>query len=549
MPGYEKLACRRWSNYKTSLTAEVPVGGAGASSCTSSVSNGPLYRRQMPQDFKGTFLLSASTVTGAHLVGKIRLLRVVQENIMSWSILAAFVAVAALASPAAGFTPEELRDRMIERRAVEAAIWGIPAVNYDLMLQEALTKTGAKVNEIVFWSRPLDWHNQTLTPNPDAIYLMTFTNTKDVGPVVIEVPPADGGSINGNIVDAWQMPLEDAGPSGADAGKGAKYLVLPPGYAGTVPEGYIPLRSNTFGGYALLRSNLVSHSDAEIERSVAYAKRLKVYPLSQAANPPETVFTDATDVLFNSTIRYDRSFYTSLNRIVQEEPWLSRDRLMIDQLKSIGIEKGKPFQPDEQTGAQLDAGIREAREWLEAKYDTELVPFYENGHWNYPANPDLVTAAIASFEDPDAYPTDIRSLTYSYAYVGIKRLGTGQFYLIAIKDRDGNAFDGAKTYRLTVPANVPIQQYWSLTAYDRETHALIRNMPRASRSSQVTDLVKNDDGSVDLVLGPAAPEGRDANWIPTDPDRGFEVMFRLYAPTRALFDKTWVLPDLEPVAQ
>ncbi|MBY5668787.1 DUF1254 domain-containing protein [Rhizobium leguminosarum] len=459
------------------------------------------------------------------------------------------LAAAAISSPVAAFSPEELRERTVERRAVEAAIWGIPAVNYDLMLQEALAKTKAKVNEIIYWSRPLDWHNQTLTPNPDAIYLMTFTNTKDVGPVVIEVPPADGGSINGNIVDVWQMPLEDAGPSGADAGKGGKYLVLPPGYAGEIPEGYIPLKSNTYGGYALLRSNLVSHSDADIEKSVAYAKRLKVYPLSQATNPPETVFTDAKDVLFDSTIRYDRSFYTSLDRIVQTEPWLSRDRLMIDQLKSIGIEKGKPFQPDEQTGVQLEAGIQEARDWLEAKYDAELVPFYEKGRWNFPANPELVKAAVASFEEPNAYPTDIRGLTYSYAYVGIKRLGTGQFYLIAIKDKDGNAFDGAKTYRLNVPANVPIEQYWSLTAYDRETHALIRNMPRASRSSQVAELAKNEDGSVDLFLGPEAPQGKEANWIPTDAKRGFELMFRLYAPTKPLFEKTWTLPDLEPVAK
>ncbi|MBB5256006.1 DUF1254 domain-containing protein [Rhizobium leguminosarum bv. viciae USDA 2370] len=152
------------------------------------------------------------------------------------------------------------------------------------------------MNQILYWSRPLDWHNQTLTPNPDAIYLMAFTDTKDVGPVVIKVPPVEGGSINGNIVNIWQMALEDAGPCGADQGKGGKYLVLPPGYKDKVPDGYIPLQSDTFGGYALLRSNLASHSDADVAKSVAYAKRLKVYPLSQAANPPETVFTDAEGV-------------------------------------------------------------------------------------------------------------------------------------------------------------------------------------------------------------------------------------------------------------
>lgn len=464
-------------------------------------------------------------------------------------LLATMMATVLIPAVAAAFTPQELAGRAIERRAVEAAIWGIPAVNYDLMLQEMLAKTKGKVNQIVYWSRPLDWHNQTLTPNPDAIYLMTFTNTKDVGPVVIEVPPAQGGSINGNIVNIWQMPLEDAGPLGADQGKGGKYLVLPPGYAEKIPDGYIPLKSDTYGGYALLRSNLASHSDADIEKSVTYAKQLKVYPLSQAANPPATVFSDAKDALFDSTIRYDLSFFKSLDRIIQNEPWLPRDRAMIDQLRTLGIEKGKSFAPDARTNKQLEAGIHEAQAWLEAKYDTELIPFYDKGRWNFPANPELVKAASASFDEPDAYPVDVRGLTYSYGYIGIKRLGTGQFYLISIKDKAGKSFHGSKTYRLNVPANVPVEQYWSLTAYDRKTHALIRNMPRASRSSQIPELIKNADGSVDLFLGPKAPRGKDANWIPTDPKRDFELMFRLYAPTKALFEKSWVLSDVEAVAK
>ncbi|MCA2411469.1 DUF1254 domain-containing protein [Rhizobium leguminosarum] len=448
---------------------------------------------------------------------------------------------------AVAYSPEELAARTVERRAVEAVIWGIPAVNYDLMLQEMLTKTRGQPNQIVYWSRPLDWHNQTLTPNPDAIYLMAFTDTKDVGPVVIEVPPAEGGSINGNIVNVWQMALEDAGPSGADHGKGGKYLVLPPGYKDKIPDGYIALQSDTFGGYALLRSNLASHSDADIAKSVEYAKRLKVYPLSQAANPPETVFTDAKDVVFDSTIKYDESFFKSLDRVIQYEPWLSRDRAMIDQLRSIGIEKGKTFSPTPAVAKQLEAGVKEGKAWLAEKYESGMVPFYENSRWNFAGSPELVKSAQAGYDEPEAYPVDLRGVAYSYAFVGLKRMGTGQFYLISIQDDKGEAFDGSKTYRLTVPADVPVKQYWSLTAYDRETHALIRNMDRASRSSQIADLKKNADGAVEIFLGPKAPAGKDSNWIPTDPERSFEVMFRLYAPTKALFDKSWVLPDLEQV--
>jgi hypothetical protein len=453
-------------------------------------------------------------------------------------------ATAVQAQPSGTFG--ELAARTVERRAVEAVIWGMPAVNYDLMLQEMLTKTAGKVNQVIYWGRPLDWRNQTLTPNPDTIYFMAFFNTKEVGPIIIEIPPAGpDGSMNANIVNIWQQPLEDAGLLGVDQGQGIKLLMLPPGYTDKIPEGYVALQPNTHGSYALFRSSLPSHGDADIAKSVAYGKRIKVYPLSQAANPAATVFTDVKDVIFDSTIRYDESFFGGLNRIVQDEPWLERDRVMIDPLRSLGIEKGKPFAPTTGTRQALLSGIREAQVELEAKYDAGLPTFFEGTHWTVPAIPELIQAAAADFAEPNSYPVDARGLAYSYAYIGIKRLGAGQFYLINIKDKDGNAYDGGNAYRLTVPPNAPVEQYWSVTAYDRQTHALIRNVDRASRASNATDVQKNADGSVDLYLGPRAPAGKESNWIPTDSARRFELMFRLYAPTKALFDKTWKLPDVE----
>jgi hypothetical protein len=447
-------------------------------------------------------------------------------------------------------SPAQLAERALHRRAVEAVIWGMPAVNYDLMLQEMLTKTPGKVGQVIYWGRPLDAKNQTLTPNPDALYFMVFFNTKD-GPVVLDLPPgAADGSFNGNIVTVWQMPLEDAGPLGADKGKGGKFLVLPPGHKEEppgYPNGYIRLQSDTFGGYMLFRSNLKSHADADVQKSVAYGKRMKVYPLAQAANPPAPVFSDVKDIEFDSTIKYDASFFKHLDRIVQSEPWLERDKVMIQKLQALGIEKGKPFKPDAATQKILDDAAKEAGAWLEAKYDAGLPPFWEGGHWTYPAYPKLIEAMQNGFSDPNAYPVDERGVAYSYAYIGIKRLGAGQFYLISIKDKAGSAFDGGKTYKLTVPANAPVEQYWSLTAYDRQTHALIKGVSRASRSSQIPELQKNADGSIDLYIGPKAPAGKDSNWLPTDPKRQFELMFRLYAPTKALFDKTWKLSDVEEV--
>jgi hypothetical protein len=459
-----------------------------------------------------------------------------------------FVALALSCVVGAAFAQTTPQERVIRSRAVEAAIWGMPVVNYDLMLQEMLTKTPGKVNQVIYWGKPLDWKNQTLTPNPDTLYLMTFLNTKDVGPIVIEIPPADSsGSLNANIVNAWQAPLEDGGLLGVDKGAGVKLLMLPPGYKGQVPAGYEALQPNTWGSYALIRSNLKSHNEADVANSVAYAKRLKVYPLSQASNPPATVFTDVKDVMFDTTIRYDESFFVNLDRIVQSEPWLSRDRAMIDSLRSIGIEKGKPFAPDAKMKQVLKDGIAETHAWMAAKYDAGLPPFFEGTHWTYPAHPELLKAASEDFEGANDYPVDWRGITYHYAYIGIKRLGAGQFYLINIKDKDGADYDGAKTYRLRVPPGVPIEQYWSLTAYDRDTHALIKNVDRASRASNNAEVRKNTDGSVDIYVGAKAPAGQESNWIPTDPARKFELMFRLYGPKKELFDKVWKMPDVETV--
>jgi hypothetical protein len=455
------------------------------------------------------------------------------------------IAMGMLCMVSSGTLGAQPAQRVVERRAVEAFIWGMPAVNTELMLQALLRSTGAKENEIVYWSRPVNWKNQTLTPNPDSIYFMSFFDLRKSGPLVIEVPPADGGSLAGNIVTTWQMPLEDAGPEGADKGEGGKYLVLPPGSIDNPPEGYIVLRSDTFGGFALLRSNLASHSDADIAKSVEYGKRIKIYPLAQSTAPPPTRFTDAYDVLFDSTIHYDASFFQTLNDVIQKEPWIDRDRLMIDQLKSLGIEKGKPYKPNKATEQALDAAAREAHAELSARYDAGFYRMVDEYRWFPAAMPEVVRAVSTGYGNPDEYPVDARGVTYTLGFTGIKRIGTAQFYLMANKARDGKDFYGAKRYRLVVPAGAPVKQYWSVTAYDRETHALIRNMSRASIASTTTGVIKNADGTVDVYFGPEAPQGKEANWVPTDPRRKFELLFRLYGPEKAFFEKAWKLPDVE----
>ena len=168
--------------------------------------------------------------------------------------------------------------------------------------------------------------------------------------------------------------------------------------------------------------------------------------------------------------------------------------------------------------------------------------------WVLPALPGVSEGMMTNFADPDAYAVDGRGVAYSMAFFSAKHLGAGQYYLMTIRDKDRNPLEGSGTYRLNVPADAPVKLYWSATAYDRATHALIRDMPHSSRAATTPGLEKNADGSVDVWFGPKAPEGKEANWVPTNPDGRFEVLFRLYGPEKPFFDKVWVLPDIERIA-
>jgi hypothetical protein len=444
-------------------------------------------------------------------------------------------------SVSAPMTPAE---RLTTISGMQAVIWGMPAVNADLMFQ-AFRSNGGGFNQVAYWSNLFDWKNQTLTPNPGTIYFMPFINLKD-GPVVLEIPPAgDEGSITGNICDFWQCALEDAGPAGADQGKGGKYLLLPPDYNDRIPGGYIPLYSDTYENYALLRSILKSSSPEDIAKAVAYGKKVKLYPLSQAANPSATTFSDMEGKLFDANITYDIRYFQSLNRIVQAEPWLERDRVLIDVLSLIGIKKDQSFTPDSATMKLLTQAAHKTSQWLERRRKEIFPQFYEGEQWFFPALKTVVNGQSDFYADINEYPVGARAVTYSMGFIGTKHLGVAQYYLYALSDKNAHPLHSDSTYHLHIPANVPVQQYWSATLYDRKTHALIRNAKNFSISSQTPGLVKNADGSFDLYFGPKAPDGKDTNWVDSGPSTNFEVLMRFYAPQQALFDRTWKLPDIE----
>src|SRR6185503_10264241 len=233
-------------------------------------------------------------------------------------------------------------------------------------------------------------------------------------------------------------------PAGVDKGKGGKYLILPPGYSETLPDDCIALPSQTYQGYALLRSILKSGSDADFAKAVDYGKRIAFYPLSAAAKPPATTYLDAADVVFDATIPYDVRFFESLARMVDSQPWLERDKAMIDSLKTLGIEKGKAFAPDAKTREIMNEAAQEAQQWLDIRYEASLSPpFYEGGHWALPVNPEVLAGMQSFFANPDSYPLDGRGMTYSMAFFCPKRPAAGSYYLMTTRDKAGQPFEGS----------------------------------------------------------------------------------------------------------
>jgi hypothetical protein len=363
---------------------------------------------------------------------------------------------------------------------------------------------------------------------------------------VIDFPAAVGAGLFGSIMDAWQVPLTDVGPEGEDEGKGGKYLLLPPDFKGESPAGYIPLRFATNNGYAAFRAIPKTRSEEDTAKALALVKQLRLYPFAQTASPPAQRHIDITGKLFEGIATMDDTFFDSLAKMVNEEPVQTRDLVAMGQLRSLGIEKGKAFKPDAQTRAILKKAAAEAHAgFMDAA--TRITPYWPSAKWG--SAPYLATGVSTgfTFQTGDLLNADNRGALFFFACAVPKELGAATMYLVAAKDATGAALEGAKSYRLNVPPNVPAKQFWAVTVYDLETAAFIRESPKVEINSY-QDLQKNADGSVDVFFGPTAPAGKESNWIHTAPGKTWVAAFRFYGPEPAIKDKTWIMGDIEPIA-
>ena len=451
--------------------------------------------------------------------------------------------VALAASPASAQMSDVQRDRVVNR-ACEAAIWGLPAVAlYDIEL--ALQRdAGAKPGTIGYMSAPMDSRHGFLTANDVTPYVFTGMPLNGK-PHVVEVPPiGEKAQLFGSIVNAWQRPLVDVGPSGEDAGKGGRYLIVPPEYDGEIPsDGYMVVQSDTAAVHFAFRP--VAINGGQMADQSVYAQTVKIYPL---ADPAATwPFIDVYENPVNTLPVYDWTFFTDLNTAMQREMPLERDYAMTGLLASLGIIPGQPFEPDEETKVAMLDGLQCAYDYMQHWFVTDggslkrLWEDRQHGTFNFP----LEQAKLGlPFIDDTGLMIDKRAFIYFYVTYLPKKLGGGTYYISGLRDSKGELLNGTDTYRLKVPADTPAEDFWSVIVYSMKTKGFIEGAERVGLASTAMEsMARNDDGSVDIYFAPEAPDGKEANWIPTGED--WFILFRLYGPSEGWYESGWKLPDFE----
>lgn len=437
-----------------------------------------------------------------------------------------------------------LAERMLHRRAVDAVIWSMPIVNFQAMRDGLKNDGGLATNAVGYHSKVQNWKLQTTTNNNTTPYVFIFWNVKN-GPVVIDIPPTgDGVGLFGTLMGAWQRPLQDIGDNGFDAGRGAKYLILPPNYQGAYPPGYVSLKQKTYNGYTLIRPIISDTSDANLEKAENHVKQIKVYPLAQAANPPMTRYIDLYDKDIDGVAHFDASYFERIDRMIQEENLEQRDMAFLGLLKSIGIEKGARFNPSDRHQEIFADAAREAHEYMIENYlDRVTPPFYPDSEW-YSAVPVNGVPTGFDWDMPNYLDYDGRGSGYFAFYTSVKNLGAASFYLKTSRDSAGQRFNGSNDYKLIVPRDVPVRDFWSVIAYRAEDATWFDDQPHAGIASSDEGVQVNDDGTIDVYFSPEPPLGKEANWVPTTSGEEYFLYFRTYGPKDELFTKEWRLNDM-----
>jgi hypothetical protein len=481
-------------------------------------------------------------------------------------------------------TAQKVYDNLDFVRAVDVFMNSFSGASA-LAIRKGFQSIGADDNTVVIFSELMDSNSLFLTANADTIYTVaTLDLTK--GPLVVEVPPMALGTLN----DMWFGWIIDIGAPGPDRGEGGKYIVVPPGYDGPLPDsGFFVGRSKTnhvlYAVRAFMDNNDPKPSVELIKKS------LKIYPYTPGGfgtsiatalegkvrlgvnpPPPPTKFVEGSGKSFNTIPPNDFSFFEMLNELVQMEPATSFNPELSGQMAAIGIVKGKPFNPDARMrkiltdAAAVGNAAGRVLNWRSAEYpgwDYYPGSMWGNmlweGGYNFETPPPMITPEGLFKPNP---PTGARTLdsrtAFYYGYTMdspgmIMRLpGVGSQYLMGFQDADKKDLDGGKTYKVTLPANIPAAKFWSFTLYDNQTRSMLQTPQRYPRAGSQTypspAAVANADGSTTIFFGPTKPaDAKEGNWIQTTPGKGWFTLLRLYSPKPSFFDRSWRPSEIELV--
>ena len=442
-------------------------------------------------------------------------------------------------------TTQKVYDNLDLQRATQAYLSTLQVSSMGAM-REGYLGFGPANTTVLLFEDLMDSKALWLTANTVSIYMASWLELGNE-PMVIEMPPNVLGFIN----DAWFQYVTDMGMAGPDKGKGGKFLIVPPGYKGKLPEkGYHIAHTNTYGNWVLWRGFQINGST---KPAIDATKKIfRMYPLSQKNKPPKMNFMNVSGKYHNTIHRMDYGFWEELNTVIQREPLKGLDPEIRGMLASIGIEKGKPFEPDARMKKILteaaNVGAVTARALAARPRDKRQYFYPGEGVWHNP-----FIEGRYDFLIDGARLLDSRIYMHFYATgitpaMAIKNVGKGSQYEIAYLDKGGNALDGSKTYKIHLPPNVPAKDFWSFTVYDNQTRSMLQtDQSFPGLDSNKKGLKQNSDGSYDVYFGAAPPKGMENNWIQTVPGKGWNVIFRLYGPLEPFYDKTWRPSDPELV--
>lgn len=432
------------------------------------------------------------------------------------------------------------------QRAFEAVLWSLPATAIYSFRRAGENDLGLKDNDIIAYSSTATPKLEAITANSTTPYISAFTDLRK-GPVVLEVPVAGAeGSVYGQVVDAWQLTIADVGPSGLDKGKGGKLLFTPPGYKGAIPEGYLHVPSPNYRIALAFRS--VPAPGKSVSDAYHYAQKLRMYYLSEAGSPPQQRFVDPLKQRYPTLPIYDERYFDDVHAIFSVEPVKPQDKVMMGMLASLGIEPGKPFTPDETARRAMRQAVVDVWFFLQQWFDNFPKDrlYWQDRHYASLLMTD--TNRTFTFVDDNRVDLINRAAEYFWCTYMPKALSDtpATQYMMAMADKDGKLLEAGKLYRLDLPKQMPVKQFWAVTVYDRATMSFIdSDSGRTTLSSYDLDkMKKNADGGVSIYVGPKAPAGLESNWIPTAGKRPLPAI-RFYGPTEAMNSKTFKLADFE----